>query len=297
MMADSQSSKLSPTVANPVTPIETRSYDPAFAEDDANIVLRSADGIYYRVPAYTLRTTSGFFRGMMTLPQSNSHQADDVIVLDESSRVLGTLLRLVGGLEFSWWQSLDELEGLLAAAEKYDMPGPRTIIHGHIITSPTPEQSLRLYAIAAHFGWEEQAKLASKDTLSLSIYDIKHAAVLGGVPSSYLLRLLHLHRRRSDAFMTHIQSGNQNTYFNITGCGHNLRLGGLECLANLMILELDRRPAGTNLLDGTWKSWPVTAAKICTQTMYSPCNGTVIQHQEAIATSIATYINSLPSTI
>lgn len=296
-MADSQSSELSHTVTDPAaaTDSETRSYDPAFAEDDANIILRSADGIYYRVSAYTLRTTSGFFRTMMNLPQTTAHQNDDIIVLTESSKVLGTLLRMVGGMEFSWWKSLDELEDLLTAAEKYDMPGPRMIIHGHIITSPAPEETLRLYAIAARFEWEEQAKLASKHTLSIPIHDDAHAIALGAIPSSYLLRLFHLHRTRSNAFVALIKSGNQNTYFNISGCGHNLRLGALGCLANLMILELDRQPAGTNLLNGTWRIWPAATTRLCYQSQH--CNGTITQHHETIATLIATYINSLPSTI
>jgi hypothetical protein len=66
-------------------PITSRNYDTAFAEQDASIMLQSSDGIFYRMSSFTLRTTSGFFRGMMTLPptdgtSSSSHH--DSITLD-----------------------------------------------------------------------------------------------------------------------------------------------------------------------------------------------------------------------
>jgi hypothetical protein len=49
-------------------------YDPAFAENDANIVLQSSGGTIYQLPSFTLRTTSGFFCDMMTLPQHDAGQ-------------------------------------------------------------------------------------------------------------------------------------------------------------------------------------------------------------------------------
>jgi hypothetical protein len=36
-------------------------YDPLFAFDDADFVLRASDGTHYRIHTFTLRTTSGFF--------------------------------------------------------------------------------------------------------------------------------------------------------------------------------------------------------------------------------------------
>jgi hypothetical protein len=269
----------------------TRSYDPAFAEDDANIVLRSADSIYYRVPSYTLRTTSGFFRGMMTLPQINNEE--DVIVLDETSKVLGTLLRMIGGLEFPKWQSFDDLDDLLNAAEKYDMPGPRATMRAYIITPIFLEQPLRLYAIAARYGWEEEAKLASKHTLSLSIHEDEHAAVLGCVPSPYLFRLFRLHHRRRDTFRIEIQSGSD--CFEIPGlpcgCGGSGWKQMLKQLADSMVLQMYCQPSGQELLDGAWKVWPTATARACP---YCPNQ---IEFYDMISKWTTTCINSLPSTI
>jgi hypothetical protein len=77
------------TITDPTT---FREYDAAFVEKDANIVLRSSDGICYRIPSFTLRTTSGFFRSMMTLPQpdgASTGQDDSPITLDENRGGLG----------------------------------------------------------------------------------------------------------------------------------------------------------------------------------------------------------------
>ncbi|KZP02332.1 hypothetical protein FIBSPDRAFT_852303, partial [Athelia psychrophila] len=54
----------------------TRAYHPSFSEEDATIVLTSSDGINYRIHPFTLRTTSGFFRDMISLPQKQGDAPD-----------------------------------------------------------------------------------------------------------------------------------------------------------------------------------------------------------------------------
>lgn len=222
-----------------------RSYDPAFIEEDANVILASSDGRYYRVPSYTLRTTSGFFRGMMTLPQGDNQQDEDIIVLDEKSQILGTLLRMIAGLEFPMPKSFDDLEDLLTAADKYDMPGPRVIIRTVITTPLFLEQPLRLYAIVARYGWEEEAKYASKHTLTLSIYKDEHATVLERIPASFLMRLLRLHRQRVIKFKEYITR--ENGCFGRQQCPscHRTTLQtSIGLLVHLMVSEMEQRPDG-----------------------------------------------------
>ena len=115
-----------------MTPSPSHSYDPAFAEEDANIILQSSDATLYRMHTFTLRTTSGFFRAMLTLPQHESASTEERIILDEPSKVLGTLLRIISGFRLQIWETFDhedsEVEGVLAAAEKYDMEGALSVI-------------------------------------------------------------------------------------------------------------------------------------------------------------------------
>jgi hypothetical protein len=270
-------------------------YDPAFTEEDANVVLASSDGRYYRVPSYALRTTSGFFHGMMTLPQGDNQQDEDIIVLDEKSQVLGTLLRMIAGLEFQRLKSFDELEDLLTAAEKYDMPGPRAIIRTIITTPLFLEKPLRLYAIAARYGWEEEAKFASKHTLALSIYKDEYAAILERMPVSYLMRLLRLHRERVAKFKEYITRG--DGCFGIQRCPNCHRKAiqtSIGHLVNLMISEMDQRPDGREVLAGNWKKWPIYKEN---ESCSPDCGATYRKHWPGIAENIENCFNSLPSTI
>jgi len=268
-------------------------YDAAFAEDDANIVLTSSDSVYYRVHAFTLRTTSGFFRDMISLHQYNTAEScEDTIALDEPSNVLGALLRLISGFGVMKWESYDDVENVLAAAQKYDMTGPLMMIRAAITSPIFMEQPLRLYAIAARYGWEDEAKLASKHSLILSIHDDEHAAILERIPTPYVLRLFRLHRVRRDEFKKHVTR--DHGCFGIQHCpycGESFQKSPVAVLMNLIIWEMDRRPAGDGLLDGQWKEWPMCKGCRCMQSCTTRYQG------DLIADDIRTCLRSLPSTI
>jgi len=249
-------------------PLSSRNYDPAFAEQDANIVLQSSDGVFYRIPSFTLRTTSGFFREMMTLPQPDSPSPDhdeNPITLDETSEALGKLLRMISGFEISEWKSLDEAENLLAAAYKYDMPGPLSAMRAIFRLLFAAEQPLRSYAIAAQHGWEAEAKIASKHSLKLNIYNHAHAPLLERVPSTWLLRLFCMHRARIEAFKKQIIQPGMFTgqvFFGIMGgcenCSSEQTKDALSSLARVMLSEMERCPEGGILLGRGWRDWPET---------------------------------------
>lgn len=281
--------------------VSPRSYDPAFVEDDANIVLRSSDGIHYRIPSYTLRTTSGFFRDMFTLPMpvSGTNQGE-VIVMDETSKVLGKLLRMIGGLGFAKWESTEELEAVFAAAEKYDMPGPIATMAVNLTTSVFIQKPLKLYAVAARYGLEDVAKYASKLTLSLSIYDEEHIRVLERVPTTYVLRLFRLHRKRRDEFQKLV---NLNKTLGVTTCLNchvdlsGGALKGITYLAQVMVSKIDLHPIGSELLDGTWKTWPEAMERACTRAGFNCSYPVAHYYQETITTTITNFMKSLPDTI
>ncbi|KZP28619.1 hypothetical protein FIBSPDRAFT_688414, partial [Athelia psychrophila] len=182
-------------------------FDPAFTESDADIVLQSSDGIRYRVSSYTLRTTSGFFRAMLTLPQRDPTSptrrslAEDIIIVEEHSGLIGSMLRMVSGLDFIQWSTLGEAEEMLGIADKYDMPGPMAIIRTSLCMPDNLKQPLKVYAIAARFGWEREAKCASALTLNLQLHDEDHSTILLGIPPSYLLKLFRLHHCRKELFL------------------------------------------------------------------------------------------------
>jgi hypothetical protein len=233
---------------------------------------------------------------MMTLPKTDHQHDDDVIVLDEPSKVLGTLLRMIGGLEFPKLQSFGELEDVLAAADKYDMPGPRAFIRSIITTSPFLEKPLRLYAIAARYDWEEEAKLASKHTLALSIYDKKHAAVLDRIPVAYLMRLLRLHRERVAKFKEHVTRDDGCFGVHQCPCCHQkTNASTIGRLVSLMVSEMDQQPSGQQLLAGKWKQWPAYKEGQSCSARY--CGATYAAYWPGLADDIENSFNSLPSSI
>jgi hypothetical protein len=279
---------------------EPLAYDAAFAEDDAKIVLTSSDKVHYRVHSFTLRTTSGFFRDMISLPQPHDTQSrEDVIALDETSHVLGTLLRIICGLGVMKWESYDHVEDVLAAAQKYDMMGPMMTIRSVIMTPAFVRQPLRLYSIAARFGWEEEAKFASKHTLNLSLHDTQHSIILERTPITYVLRLFRLHRVRRDEFKKHaMRDGGCFGIQNCPNCNNRIQnTGSLSQLTNLIVWEMDQDSSGNLLLEGRWKEWPIYKNKEGT---CPSCGVAFRNHQEygeRISTDIRSCIQSLPSTI
>ncbi|KAJ7125772.1 hypothetical protein C8R43DRAFT_1212083 [Mycena crocata] len=172
-------------------------YHPTFSSPDADIVLESFERTLYRVHSYTLRTTSVFFRTMLSLPPPEGGHSIEPIAIHQPDASVEPLLCLMSGLATLPWRSFDELESVLFLAENWDTPGPiaslRTALTAHKWLTAFP---LRLYALAVHFGWRTEAALASTHTLSLNLFDPEHAAALQSLPSTALLALLRLHRGR-----------------------------------------------------------------------------------------------------
>ncbi|KAF7986336.1 hypothetical protein HWV62_35322 [Athelia sp. TMB] len=277
-------------------------FDPDFTEPDADIILQSSDGLRYRLSSYTLRTTSGFFRGMLTLPQGSPRtrsEAEEVIVLDEHSSLIGVMLRMIAGLDFVQWGTLGEAEEMLGIADKYDMPGPMAIIRTSLCMPDNLKEPLKVYAIAARFGWEREAKTASALTLNLSIHDEDHSAILLGIPPTYLLKLFRLHHTRRETFLELSKpSGNPFELGELTPCTRcgclSLRVIALSHLLNAMVVALERDLSGSALMSGEWKSWPEARESACTR---KGCGTYVSHYYPTILPTITATIQSLPSTI
>ena len=58
-------------------------YHPLFSFD-ADVVLRSRDGVLFRVPSMTLKMTSSWFRTMFTLPQATPPPRDRMTATNET---------------------------------------------------------------------------------------------------------------------------------------------------------------------------------------------------------------------
>ena len=251
-------------------------YHPMFSFD-SDVVLSSRDGILFRVPSTTLKMTSSWFRTMFTLPQGASTPASpqaarttvtppadsEVIALDEDARTLEPLLRMVCGLEIATLDTWDAVEPVLYAAEKYDMPGPASIVRALLRTPAFADAPLRLYAAACHFGWADDARAASTASLVLDLHAPTHRAALLRLRTPHLLALFELHHTRRAQFRARLAEPpfltdaqlNDVTPARCSRCREPISYAEWRELKHAMLYELERRPAGDSVLIGL-EEWP-----------------------------------------
>ncbi|KAJ3994988.1 hypothetical protein F5050DRAFT_381100 [Lentinula boryana] len=211
-------------------------YHPSFRSAAADVVLCASDGVMYRMHSYTLRTSSGFFRTMFTLPQ-HSPQTDrkglqprDVSISTYvSSDVLTLFLMLISGLPINAplheWGHLspfvsfsspprndkasiqscfDIIDRVLHLAEDWDAPGPLSYLR---LGLRNPELAkrypLKLFSIASHFGWDYERNWAAQHCLMIDFphdLDLEIQHTMESMSSKDLLCLLKLRHRRKEEF-------------------------------------------------------------------------------------------------
>jgi hypothetical protein len=172
----------------------TDSIHPCFADPNADVVLQSTEGTLYRVHSFTLRNTSAFFRTMLSLPQPPDLKAHEIPV-GERDAVLERVLRLMCGLEIPRWASFAELEAVLELIEKWDAPGPLSVVRTAIAAPLFAGEPLRLYVLATRFGWVEETAELLVDTLRLDLLSGEFDAALCRLSSQSLLSLVTFHDR------------------------------------------------------------------------------------------------------
>lgn len=240
-------------------------FHPLFGSNDGDIILGSKGGdVLFRTHSFTLRTTSGWFRTMFSLPQKQEpHETRHVIYMDEDASTLESLLRMVSGFPILPLTDYDSVDALLYAADKYDMPGPMSIIRVLVMTPPLQDQPLRLYAAACRFGWEAEAKHASTQTLSLDLHAEEHRMALSGLSTISLLNLFSLHRDRREGLRTRLDDppfvGGGTAV--CVACGWQIDYHTWRELKYKIILEMDVRPLGDTVVNTGLVEW--IEAKAC----------------------------------
>ncbi|KAI0028879.1 hypothetical protein K488DRAFT_89317 [Vararia minispora EC-137] len=285
-----------------VIPSADPSYHPLFSMEDADVVLSSCDGTLFRVPSATLKMTSSWFRTMFKLPQPPASSTTDIITLSEDSVTLEGLLRMVCGIVIPTLTCWDDVEPILYAAEKYDMPGPHSIIRALAHTPPFLNEPLRLFAAACRYDWPDEARLASTLSLALDLADPLYRPDLLKLKTSALLALQDLHRARLAGFRARLSQPPFLTDVQMADgsgqrcrCGEPFDYGAWRELKYAMERELERRPKGDTVREGL-EEWHV--AKVCwaSRCRRSACNNNVYD-VSSTTRAIRDAIDSLPSAI
>jgi len=179
-----------------------------FDASDADVILVSGElepeqPTQFRVHKCILASASPFFAAMFTLPQEPTTRVVcdlPAIPVSESHTTLDTLLRFVYPICDPPITSLDSLVPVLGAAVKYDFVSAISALR-KLLVSPGFLQtaSTRVYAIACRYNLEEEARMASKYTLSINILDSPLSEDLKYITAYAYHQLLDLHRQRARA--------------------------------------------------------------------------------------------------
>ncbi|KAK0479836.1 hypothetical protein EDD18DRAFT_1113768 [Armillaria luteobubalina] len=191
-------------------------YHPTFNAPDADTVLSSLDGTLYRLPSSSFT----FERNCKPIP------------IHERDVVLERLLQIISGLAIPPWRTVDDLEGVLKLAGIWGARGVVDVVRASITTPMFLRGPPRVYAIATRFGWEEQAELASRHALELSLHEEQHQEALRQIPMCALVRLFKFHQKRQDEFRA--------------------------ALVWRMFWEMDARPSGERLCSLEVEEWEET---------------------------------------
>jgi len=242
------------------TSSEHPSIHPKFTNDEADTTLLSNDQIAYQIHSVVLKLTSGWFRNMFTLPQTTapnrpnhpSPQPTVTLYLDEPSNVLTGLLCIISGFELPEISTVDYAEALLYAAEKYDMPGPISLIRKLITQEPLISSSpLRAFGLASKWDWKEEAKIASTLMLDIDLCSDAAFKEMQRTPITplYLVALMRLQRKRRDMIKDGLNgptfAANQN--YNCGSCGASNIHKKWEEFKSKCMEESETRPFGHRL--------------------------------------------------
>ncbi|KAJ7122693.1 hypothetical protein C8R43DRAFT_1032271 [Mycena crocata] len=196
---------------------------PPFDDPDADVILRSADGVDFRVHRLVLSLASPFFKGMFTLPQPNSVSPTiPTISMAESAAVLDRALRFwYPGAEPTEIASLDELREVLEALVlKYDMqflvPSSKKHLREYLEQDP-----VAVFAIACRHGWKEIALEAAKHSLKLPLrtFELIRPGQLNCITADTYHTLLQYHSQCAKAATAATSALNWTPYTDIPGSG------------------------------------------------------------------------------
>ncbi|KAG0704732.1 hypothetical protein DFH29DRAFT_910688 [Suillus ampliporus] len=225
-----------------------------FSSPDADVILGANDHTLFRVHSWTLKTTSGWFRSLFSMPSTEP--------------------------------------------QKYDMPGPVSLIRILVMTPPLLDQPLRLYAAATRFGWEEEAKYASAQSLTLNIYAPEYQATLRKLCTRAVLDLINLHRNRREGIRNRLNEQpfvTGSTVASCPRCRWKIDHHTWRELKYKVVMEMDVRPLGDTVVDVGLIAWPEANACWDAKCPNTECTCVLYDKSETLRL-IRECIDSLPKT-
>jgi hypothetical protein len=166
---------MSPSARRSSTTSKKPSFKPTVTFPEGDVILKSSDGIEFRVHKLLLRLASPIFAGMFEMPEPRRLRGEvQTVDMSEDARSLESLLRWIYPTNNPpTIESEEDLQALLPIALKYEVErilgGLRTYM-----TKRAGNNPLYFYALGIRYGYPDVVKAAAREVLldRLNIFDI-----------------------------------------------------------------------------------------------------------------------------
>jgi hypothetical protein len=179
--------------------VEPFDISPFDQPENADIILRSSDGVDFYVQRALLVLGSKVFEIMFSLPQGSVAIPEEgcgipVVSMSDDRQTLHQLLlwcdpRCTPGI------SLRDMQRMLQVADKYDMVAmTKHVFQVLMLATPLIEaESLKIYAIATRYGMEQLARKAAREVLRLALDEWRYVPELRDISGATLHHLQEYH--------------------------------------------------------------------------------------------------------
>jgi len=167
---------------------------------DGDVILRAAHGSDsrdFRVHKLFLSFASPVFKDMFNIPQPSSATSNNIPIIDivDPPRAVDLILRFIYPSPPPVVDDLTIISEAFSLADKYDIEVARSRLRPSLMGFSKTE-SMRAYAIACRFGFEEEMKIASSHTTSIHLPGLTQLPdEFKFIPATEYHRLILLHAK------------------------------------------------------------------------------------------------------
>lgn len=182
-----------------------------FNDDDADLIVRSSDGVNFYLHRIILAKASPVFRDMFLLPAPPEPTVDQavgtrgatpdyidgmfVVRVTEDERTMNKLLHPIYPIHPTYTLLLEDVARLLEASRKYQLDGATGRLKVTLMTF-VESQPLRVFVVAYLMEFEEEARTAARVSLRSQVWPLSVLpAELRSVPAAPVWEYLRHHSR------------------------------------------------------------------------------------------------------